>query len=320
MDFQKWYSIENHYQKELIQYWLERFTQLQKMTYEVTEKIHGANFSIVADINRDVKFAKRSGFITEKDKGFYGYKGVFERPSYMSLVEQIKNIAEEAQQSVQLFGELFGGNIQKGVLYGDEKNFRWYALKIGKDLIAPKDALVILSKTFRVPSLGFVKPEGNLFKMIDEINHEHQSAFTPKDYKDDNVIEGVVIVPYEEVITNGQSFFMIKKKNEKFKDKSSKAKRIHKVLVIEDHVQELIDEVDLYINENRTNDLFSKVGNFEDIREISKFAKEYFKDVFSDFEKDNYTAWNNLNGIEQGIIKKRLGSLIYQELKISLMR
>jgi len=324
MNFKKWYSIENHYQEVTIQKWANRFPELNNMLFEVTEKIHGANFSIIVETNGTVKYASRNGILKDSDK-FYGYKEVFSREEYIYLINELKKIAKRLNNDIQLYGELFGGKIQKGVFYGDEKNFKWYALRVKEDIIRPNIVNYFLRDLmeYKVPLIGVFNSNGSVLEMVRSIDVNIRSALTPQDYKDDNIIEGVVIVPFDIMVRNQDSYFMIKKKTKEFKDKSSKPKRDRKekkTIILDESVQNMLDEAELYINENRTNDLQSKMGKFEEIKDISKFAKAYFNDMFIDFEKDNYTDWHNLDKISQGIIKKTIGSKIFQELKLSLTR
>ncbi len=321
MDFKKWSSIENHYQEKIIYKWAEHFPELNNMSFEVTEKIHGANFSILVNTDGTVKFASRNGIIEDDDK-FYGYKEIFSREIYIQLVTELKRISQDIGYDIQLFGELYGGKIQKGVFYGNEKNFRWYALRIREDIVRPFRAKELLKDIldFKVPVIKIYSSSGlGVLEMIHGVNHEFQSKLTPPEYTDENICEGVVIVPYNRIIKNQDSYFLIKKKGKKFKDKNSKPK-VHKVIVLDEPVQAILDEALLYINENRTNDLQSKIGAFEEMKDLSRFAKEYFNDLFIDFEKDNYTEWQNLDKLSQGIIKKNVGTRIYQELKSSLIR
>jgi Rnl2 family RNA ligase len=320
MEFKKWNSIENHYNRKAFKKFADINPEINNETFEVTEKIHGANFSIIGDGLGGVFFAKRTSILNEDEK-FYGFQEVFKRDKYDFVVSFIREFAKKLNKEVQLYGELYGSNIQKGVFYGAEKNFRWYSLRIDGIIVPPKDAEVLLKSIIhiKVPVIGLVNANGDFLEMIDSINQRFQSKLTPKEYEDENICEGVVIVPYEKLFYNQKALLLIKKKNEEFKDKS-KVKKTRIVKEIPENIQKLIDEGVSYINENRTNDLFSKMGELEDIHDISKYAKEYFSDVFIDFEKDNYTEWNKLNDSEKGVIKKKMGPAIYKELKESLLR
>jgi Rnl2 family RNA ligase len=92
----------------------------------VTEKIHGANFSIYIQRNYEMKCAKRTGFLQENEI-FFNYYQVIEkiRANLYSLAEDTFSVHENVDYIV-VFGELFGGGypgydncspIQQGIWY-----------------------------------------------------------------------------------------------------------------------------------------------------------------------------------------------------------
>ena len=319
--FKKWSSIENYYQKPIFEKWLRMYPELNTEVFEVTEKIHGANFSLIAEPNKKVVFAKRPS-ILNNDKNFYDYEDTFLKPGYVELVEFLEILAEETGNIYQLYGELFGAKIQKGVFYGNEIQFRWYALRENGTVLTPKETekIMKLFMYLKVPVIGQFSACGDFLNFLDKFDTKFQSKLTPENYESDNICEGVVIAPYEKQYYNQKSLLLIKKKNEEFKDKANKPKRVRVEKKLPEKVSNLVNEALLYINENRTNDLFSKIGRLESMRDAGKFAKEYFNDMFADFEKDNYTEWNNLEKADQKIIKKQIGSAIFKELQNSLSR
>jgi Rnl2 family RNA ligase len=81
----------------------------KKLRWCVTEKVHGANFSIYVQRSGAMKCAKRNGFLSDNDN-FFGYFEPIERTRSLiwSLAEEIFTTAPDLDQFV-LFGELFGG-------------------------------------------------------------------------------------------------------------------------------------------------------------------------------------------------------------------
>ena len=75
--FKKFNSIENSYQKEIIQGWVEWNIELNQTRLQITEKIHGANFSLIANPGKAVRFASRNGLLTKEDKFYYNER-IFE--------------------------------------------------------------------------------------------------------------------------------------------------------------------------------------------------------------------------------------------------
>ncbi len=64
MEFKKYNSIENAYQKVVLEQII--IHGFEKETYVVQEKVHGANFSFFTD-GKEVKIAKRTDFIEENE-------------------------------------------------------------------------------------------------------------------------------------------------------------------------------------------------------------------------------------------------------------
>ena len=76
IDFKKYNSITNHYNvkvfKDLIARNYDRLPDT--IEFEITEKIHGANFSLL--VEDTIQFARRNDVL--QDDKFYGYKDVFD--------------------------------------------------------------------------------------------------------------------------------------------------------------------------------------------------------------------------------------------------
>ena len=77
----------------------------------VTEKIHGANFSVIAS-SSDVNFASRSGVLSESDN-FFGFRGqgldAYLKMRAMALFDGIFRDDTSTRDSVVIYGELCGG-------------------------------------------------------------------------------------------------------------------------------------------------------------------------------------------------------------------
>lgn len=114
MEFQKYTSIENHYREKTIQFL--RMNGMEKMPYELTEKIHGANFSFWCNGN-DVRVASRNMFV---DGSFYGSQEVIDK--YAPMVRELWK--EHAPLSIAVYGELYGPSVQKGIKIRNRKRFR----------------------------------------------------------------------------------------------------------------------------------------------------------------------------------------------------
>jgi len=321
MSFKKYSSIFNCFHdnenKALNELVLRNCKDFSTIKFQVTEKLHGANFSIIAE-NGEIKFAQRTGIIKDSQK-FHDFRKMVIKPEYSFLFKELLALSKE-RGKVQLYTEFFGGNIQKGVWYGEKKKFLWYAVRVNDVFISTNEADIMLEKIkeFKVPVIGFetfdVKNE-TINEFVERINCKFTSTLTPKDYEKQNICEGIVIIPYDIVPMFGNNYFAIKKKNKEFADRKSEQRRIFVQKDIPENVQEIIDIFCTYINEVRTNDLMSKMGELESIKDVSKYAKAYFSDAMNDFLIEYEDKFNLLRKAFQKDVTKAVSRVIFKELK-----
>jgi len=322
MSFKKYSKMVNHYDRKGVKYFTDKDVGILEEVFEITEKLHGANFSIFAYPDGNIEFASRNQML-EADSSFYGYNIVMSESIYEPMLELLKQISLDLNKDVRLIGELFGGRIQKGVFYGNEKMFRWFNLVIDNQYISPKatDELLKSVIDLKVPFIGYKKVEEYDFeKFVSDIDSEFQSKFTPNGYDQDNICEGVVIKPYNRVIFIGDSQLMVKKKNEAFLEKKSVKKSIKQQVGLEPVVSKWVDEILGYVNENRFASLTSKLGEFESIRDIGKFSKAFFDDVREDFfidSKDEFVK--ELDKKQSKVVMKEVSKAIIDFLKKELV-
>ena len=83
------------------------FSQMEKLKWVVTEKVHGANFSFVYE-NGTLKFAKRKEYLNWTDD-FFGFQLVANKleNNIFRLFEKLSG--EISGQKYIIYGELFGG-------------------------------------------------------------------------------------------------------------------------------------------------------------------------------------------------------------------
>jgi len=311
-DFKKYNSITNHYNVKVFKDIIARNYDLLPDTieFEITEKIHGANFSLL--VEDTIQFARRNDVL--QDGKFYGYKDVFD-DTYIPLFDSLRRIAN-TYGTVQLYGELFGENIQKGVCYGS-KRFLWYALRINGHLVPTKEADILLEDIayLKVPVIGHMVYDKttDIEDFIENIPYRFTSRLTPSDCTTENICEGVVAVPYNIIPLFGDTYFAIKKKNSEFLDKKSE-KRVRLPKEVSEQVQDVLEEITTYVNSIRTDDLMSKLGELENIRDIGKYASAYFEDVITDFNNET-DVYMSMSKEDQKEIKKKLSTLIFTELK-----
>ena len=279
MNFKKYPSIENSYQEKFINKVLCDIPALEICRYILQEKIHGSNFQVCISKDGSIRYGKRSSFL-EETTSFYGYQEVVH--NMISVFEKIRNnTVLPYNNSITLYGELFGSNIQKGVNYGKEKRILFYDVSVDEQLQPPILLQHLFSNTgleeCLVPTIDIVRGLKNAV----EYNVEFDSKILGIK---DNICEGVVIKPYNNVWFWGKNLFYLKKKNDRFMEKQKQKKNKQE---FSNTVMGLNRQFIGYCNENRINSVFSKEGPIQDVKDIGKYIKLVQEDAKEDFMKDH---------------------------------
>jgi len=284
--FKKYPSIENTYREKEIEYWLLRYPEFENEEYTITEKIHGANFSLIVT-EKKFFLAKRSDLI-EEGESFYGIQNIIKQEKYQALIKAVQKYIQgkEEVESITLFGEFFGGSIQKGVDYGKEKKMLFYDMLVN-GAYQTQEYFLYSMRVFDfahlvVPVIGRVK---GLTSAINYPTYFNSMILGIED----NICEGIVIKPYKAVLLDGNgSPFYLKKKNEAFKEKQKMSKRsIDKEEEFPEDIKTLHEEFLSYITENRLQSVFSHEGEISDKAHIGKYIRLMMNDAKEDFYKDS---------------------------------
>ena len=268
MDFHKFSSLENSYRQNLI----------DKVQYEgkdggmwmATEKLHGANFSFWCD-GTEVKVASRSQFV---DGTFYNCQAVINRYS-----ENILNWCQGfGVETFIVFGELFGGNIQKEVEYG-EKDFAAFDVVIN-GVVQDKQTAWRIAKECGL-NFAPVLFTGTFAECL-ALPNTFKSVLTPEDYEGENNAEGLVIEPVEPAWFNNGNRIYFKNKTESFTEK--KPKEI-KVFELSEAESDLMNDILAYNTEQRVSNVISKIGAVTN-KDFGKILGLTMQDMFDEFTKE----------------------------------
>ena len=309
MEFKKYNSIENSYRAAFIERWVNNCPELLLEKFIVTEKIHGANFSIM--ITKDsIEYGKRTSKL-ESGESFFDWENVVVK--YEDIFKKIQlHLISEGLESIRLFGELFGSNIQKGVDYGREKQIRIFDAYINENMLTQSQLIDLLNylEIFEmfVPIIG-------IFDSLEEALSVDITFNSTLNNLDDNICEGVVIKPFDKLYksTDGTPFYL-KKKNEKFSEKNRSKKVVTDFSKSKEYQKE-IEVYTSYLNTNRLDSIFSKFGRIEEPSQIGKYIKYMLDDAKDDYLKDNKDAFLNLTEKERGKLFSVTGSMVVPMLK-----
>lgn len=324
LEFKKYSSIENSFNKEFIERIMaEMPTDLE---YVVQEKVHGANTSFLCD-EEDVRFAKRSSMLEAEEK-FYDYPELHERykGKVLALAKEVLSRYEDVR-SVNVFGEMFGGTyphkdvhpnrklslIQKGVCYTPEHEFYGFDIYVinedGGRFLPVDEANELFDK------YGFLYAR-TLFKGTLGECLKYPNAFQSKIAEwlglpaiEDNICEGVVIRPVVPMYLRNGSRVLIKNKNERFAEKKSVKKR-NKLFVepvpYSEALKALIPEVEAYVTEQRLANVVSHIGEVHVPKDFGKIMGLFSKDVLEDFLKEHGGEYGCLEKSEQKLLNREL--------------
>jgi len=277
MQFTKWHSIENSYRQKHIDFFLEEHPELESETYIILEKLHGSNFQWFFQPGEFVKAGSRNHYLD--------MLGSFQGASIACLVDDNATTIAHFQKwadadgcSIRLFGELIGRGIGKGVDYGDQKRVLYFGIMVNDKLLPFKDFQTHVATEETVP----IVTTANGLQAALDFDTKFDSLVLGKS---DNICEGVVIQPYNQVHYDcyGTSPFILKKKNDEFKEKE-KAPKVH---VVDSDVERLNAEFVLYITDSRLQSAFSKHGEIETPKQIGEYIRIVMADAQDDFIKDS---------------------------------
>ena len=335
LDFKKYSSIENSFDNEYI----ERVRQYTdpKLIYVVQEKVHGSNTSFITD-GKTIKFAKRTALIGDDEK-FFDYEELLERYSdkVKNLYQLIKKDYPEIDYII-VFGEFFGGYyphkevkkdtrftaIQKGVCYCPMHEFYGFDIFLVSEKNDMHQYLGVEKCNAYFEQGGFYYAHTLFRGTLDECL-KYPNDFESTIYKEfgypkieGNICEGVVIRPEVPTYIPGGIRVMIKNKNAKFAEKKSEKRRPKDQkppVVFTDNFHKLIDKADLFVTENRLDNVISHIGEVHIPKDLGKLLGMYCKDIIDDFLKENATDFYDLDKNEQKSFNKQVNQLALKVIK-----
>lgn len=311
------------------------FSKMEKLKWVVTEKVHGANFSFVYE-NGSLKFAKRKEYLNWSDD-FFGFQLVVSKleNNILRLFEKLSS--DIAAEKYIIYGELFGGRyphpevepvkdvhaIQTGVYYTPDIEFCAFDIALETDGSDSKYYLDYESSVayFNEFEIFYAKP-----LLIGKFNEATNfniriNSSVPKEFNlpelQHNLIEGVVIKPFDQKDHAIFSRPIIKLKNPEFdeEEKFHEAEKWSFIPNVSSKTEELsfiVDELRNYVTQNRLKSAVSKIGtlDFNNHSRVSEIKKEFLEDVITDFNENNDGLLNDLSSDDQAWIMERINSEI----------
>jgi Rnl2 family RNA ligase len=307
------------------------FAALEKVSWVVTEKVHGANFSFVHE-NGSFKFAKRKAYLSWNDD-FFGFQWVVNQ-----LETKIIRLFEDLSTQISgskfvVYGELFGGKypheavevvpnvhaIQTGVYYAPNIHFCAFDIAIETESASSKIYLDYETAVsyFEKYGIFYAKP---LFigKFAEAVNFNTRINSTiPAQLQlpalTENLIEGIVIKPFQKLEnTTITTRPIVKLKNKEFEEakfhQAEKWNYIPNVYSKSEDLSFILDELRNYITINRLESAISKIGALDvaNAQRMHDIQEEFLHDAITDFNEDNDHLLEDLTSEERDWILERL--------------
>jgi len=282
MIFRKYPSLTNAYKESFISDAMEVVPQ--EVQWYVTEKVHGANFQIMM-YGDEVAVANRNSIT---DLSFFGLENseefMIEYEKCINLLHRIKE--EYGKVNLSICGEVYGGNIQKGIYYSSLKRFRAFDITID-GMFLGRNKCVTYFDDFEIEYCTTIM-QGTLQECLGHSNSFDSlidSELTMKDVREDNVCEGIVIRPVTSYYTDRGEFIAIKNKNEKWLEKSMLPKSGKQLAALPSAFLEVYNKMDGYITANTVSSAISKIGR--ELKFIPELMKELNSDIIESVMNDN---------------------------------
>lgn len=312
MEFKRWPKIENSYQQKYIDKFVEECPWLTRAFYIITEKIHGANIQMAFTPGAaSYQVGSRNRWLEPGDKFFSIWEIMKQLHPTCAVIQKLANYTGE---SIRLFGEIFGGNIQKGVEYGDNKRILFFGMMENDVLASPMGFEQLMcylgwhgmTGTRVVPILAHVQG----LEAALAFESEGITRLGPLGVQD-NIREGIVIQPEFRVAQSHKgNHFLLKCKNEKFKEKAH-APKPSIVDPLLDAWQHIFTR---YVCDARVQSVFSKYGLIQEATQIGEYIRWVLQDAKEDFLMD-YLEVKELDKKTQGQIFRKGGSKAAQIIK-----
>lgn len=320
MEFKKYGSLTNHYQKKFIDKVI--MNGMDDGVWVATEKVHGANFAFWFD-GVEHSQSKRSSFCNEN---FFNCGAVFKyRAGVFEIYEELlKDGTINDGDTITIYGELFGGKfdgkkghqaktIQKnGADYSPENEFMAFDITVrtpeGGSYNFPFAQVKLLTSTHGIPLVP-VLGTGSLTELlaVDNVFDSKVPDMLGLPHKTDNVAEGFVIRPLgaDKFIGKGDgaSRVIIKSKNALYSEKG-KGMETENIIPLTELEKELLQDLTKYFTGARVDATISKEGEVTSFKDFPKISGLTFRDALEDFDIDFSASLKETIGDSWGVFSK----------------
>ena len=294
MQFVKYNSIINTFKGDELDFIrINHADDLKGVTWNIYEKIHGANFSLWYD-GVELRSAKRSSFCSED---FFSSKDVVER-----YTANVHACFAMLKKPIVIYGELFGGHydgtfkaphakrIQQEVQYCPHNDFAVFDIAtINEDSTltfldeAEFQDVAFASGFFTAPFLGTMNTLDEAIA-VDPVFQTIVPTRWSLKRLENNMAEGVVIKPSKPLFMYDNKRIIFKKKNDLFKEEKS----VEVKSAATDEFVQFFEVLKSKYTKNRFNNVLSHEG---DKLEYKDYFMLFYQDSVDECDKIVYNSF-----------------------------
>jgi Rnl2 family RNA ligase len=304
----KYASLTNHYRTGDIEKQLRKHKDFNECKYIVYEKLDGSNVSVEIHKDKFVFNSRNQSLGNDITKiGFNGLGVAMEE--HLPMLEWFQQQLESDDDVIILYGEYFGGNIQRRVDYGARKRVLFFdAFQDGK-YATQRSFLAIMEMAPR--GLMSVAPIVDIVDSIDDAlaidPHVRSLEANPENegscYREGNVIKPFNISPHI-----GEGVFYIKYKNSDFEERTRHVDPEKLYKIRQRAIRTTVFKE--YLNENRVLSFLSK-GYENTEKNYGTIIQGVLKDAFKDYNEEKPEGYVELEAKEI----KKLGANVVEILR-----
>jgi Rnl2 family RNA ligase len=278
--FKRFFKIRNHYDRKRVLGWLEYYPELSTCKFIVSEKLHGANAGIQFRNDGTYSFQKRNSDLS-LDSNFFNFQSLLKDSEIVSFIEKMSTYCKLENCNWIFFGELYGDGVQKEVKYCSERKLKFFDLYDcdNEQWLTPEETLSFTGTDLYVPIIGYF--DGLVSAL--EVDTEFNTMLNPIE---DNICEGVVIRPFAKNYIYMHDHLVVKKKNDKFKEKVKRQINKEKN-PLTGKLLEYSDIACSYVSANRLDNVVSHMGEPEGMEDFGKYIAEFLTDIKTDLFDEN---------------------------------
>lgn len=324
--FEKYSSLENHYNGKFIEKIRGAGFDMHTVEWVAREKIHGTNFSVIITPTEIVP-AKRTGFVLEGES-FFGHEIIMKK--YKNSFVKMQNMLNTMDLvSVQIFGEFAGGGIQKGVDYG-EKDFYVFDIladsggetRYWDDYVVESFATGLGLKLAPLLGRGSFADLSQLPNMLDVVVNDYNKlaetdleAANKKVWTavvaESNIAEGYVLKPCHPKFFNNGTRVAIKCKNSKFSEKAKSDKPIKAKVELTDTDKRILEIFSEYVTWNRVSNVLSHIGSVT-AKDFGRVMGLTMKDIINEAAREGHDM---LFADNPAAVKKELTTRVQEVIR-----